>query len=198
MQSDPNVFGMPWLFSNAVCFDGCLHFLRTMVDRSQKATKWLRKGFLAMHFLFTRFSSSKSSFCGPFAFPLQKKFGYLIVSRPHWAFNPLLVRSIRFILVWSGNFLSTFLSGYSFIRIETGSTSDSHSLGARVNARPPRTKIYPTLYLFDSHPLSVNPALIQAQIRLRERINSNNNNKNRVRAHSNTLQTQTFISLLFS
>ena len=43
------------------------------------------------------------------------------------------------------------------IQIATGSTSDSHPLS--VNARPIWIKIYPTLHLSDSHPLSCKPSL---------------------------------------
>ena len=43
-----------------------------------------------------------------------------------------------------------------FIRIATGLTSDSPSLS--VKARPFWIKIYPTLHLSESHPLSLNLA----------------------------------------
>ena len=67
MQSDANVFSIASFFSKQFCFEGCLHFLRTVVYHSQTARKTLRKGYLVMSFLFARFSSSKNSFCWPLA-----------------------------------------------------------------------------------------------------------------------------------
>ena len=145
-QCSPNQTFLAYLryFRRQSYFEGCLYFLRTLVYRSQTARKTFHKGFLVISFPFSRFSLSKTSFFAglspsKFAYPLQKypfyteRFGHLWYEISDW-YDPYIF----------------------FIRIATGSTSDSHPLS--VNARPIWIKIYPTLYLSDSHPLSVNLA----------------------------------------
>ena len=109
------------------------------------------------YFLFTQFSSSKSSLLLALRhphFPDPSRFKNIQIRRWHWALRLLFVRNIRLVR-----------SGYFFIRISiriaTGSTSESHPLC--VNTRPIWIKLYPTLYLSDSHPLSVycNPLLFR-------------------------------------
>ena len=118
--------------------------------------KTFRKGFLVMSFPFTRFSSSKKSFFAglspfKFAYPLQKYLDKSLTLSVYATFGTKYPIGT----IWI--FFSRYLSGYFFIRIATGSTSDSHPLS--VNSRPIWIKIHPTLYLSDSHPLSVNLAL---------------------------------------
>ena len=79
-------------------------------------------------------------------------------------FCQVLERNIR--LVRSGYFFIHFpIRIFFFIWIAAGSTSDSHPL----RCKPIWIKIYLTLYLSDSHPLSVNLALFSNLITRRER-----------------------------
>ena len=151
MQSYPNVFSKSSLFSKAVLLRRMFLFSPDAGLSQPNSQESVLQRFPSYIFpfhpvlfiedqIFRRFSPSK------FVYPLQKYpecSGHFWYEISDW-YDPDI-------------FLSGYLSGYFFIGIATGSTSDSHPLS--VNARPIWMKICPTLYLSDSHPLGVNLAL---------------------------------------
>ena len=154
MQSNPNVFSMPLLFSKAILLWAMSSFPPDAGLSQPKSEEKIAERFPRLEssygFPFHPVLFIKEQFLLAFRHPnLPNRFKKIRLSRLHWGFSPLLVRNSR--LVRSGYFFIHFPIG-----IATGSTSDSHPLS--VNARPIWIKIYLTLYLSDPHPLSVNLA----------------------------------------
>ena len=157
MQSNPNPSRMPSLFSMAIFHWRCLLFPPDpgLLEQNSEDNFAQRFPSRVLHF-HTALFNKEQFFAGLspsiFAHPLKKypeRSFTLCVSPTFGTKYP--IGTIRIIFIH-------FSIRIFFYPDSLGSTSDSHWLS--VNARPICIKYCPTLYLFDSHPLSVNVSFV--------------------------------------
>ena len=163
-QSYPNVFSMSSLSSKAILLRRMSFFPPDAGLSQPNSQESVPQRFPSYVFPFHPVLFIKDQFLAGlspsrFAYPLQKHPDKSFTLRVQATFG------MKYPIGTIRTFLSGYLSGYFFIRIPIriffiriapGSTSDSHLLS--VNARPIWIKNYPTLYLSDSHPPTVNLA----------------------------------------